>query len=309
MISYIPIDPDEAEGCLTPLADTLEEQECEEMYRAVEFYLSNAEQDEDIAACVTDGCLSLRICDMGRYSFVFPIPLSGQGDISSALRAISEYAVREELYLVFADVPAEDMGLLFGSFRHLNCDASDPYSESYSVRVISECYLLDEFPSEQGERVTLDRPTPEDASAMAALARDGGVNRYWGYDYLSDVGEVADSYFYDTADQDFERGFAISHAVRLDGEYIGEATLYGFDLFGGAQIAVRLLPGYHGKGLGSEALGLLLRVAERIGLTKLYASVMEQNAPSLRFTSAVMRECGRENGIVRFEYDLTEIEN
>ena len=306
MISFTELSSDNLEA----LSDMLRERVCpsdvEYFADVLSSLLETVEEDPDTGVGVSEfgGCLLARIFDYGRYMFVFPIAQRDDADVFGAVDAISAYAVKEEIPLVFTDVPCEELGALVGRYRHLSLDAEDADASSYRVEVRGECEILKEIPDVESDRIRLNSPSPEDIPDIARLARDENVNKYWGYSYLSDIGDVADEYFYESSMRAFEEGVSMSMAIRYSGRYVGEAEFYSFDLRGGAEIAIRLLPEWQGQGLGKETLALAIKLARHIGLSTLYGRVMEQNEPSIRFMSSLMTEYKREDGTVYFVKDL-----
>lgn len=306
MISFSDLRDESLDSLTEELCGLLALRDTEELSDILLSFLGMTEEDPDIGVALTasSGCLLVRIFDYGRYVFVYPIPLSDGADPSLAIDEIAAYARREELPLVFSDVPREELSVFFGKYRHMNIDSEDAESESYRVGVRSECELLDTMPEIMGERISLGEPTEDDIFEIARLARDGEVNRYWGYSYLDDVGDVPDSYFFENAMRSFGAGVAMPMAIRYEGIYVGEAEYYSFDLSGGAEIAIRLLPEWQGRGLGKETLSLAIRLARRIGLLRLYATVMAENLPSIKFTSSLMTEYKRDEKTVYFVKEL-----
>ncbi len=253
------------------------------------FVLSETE-DIEYAFNVSFSCLLVRICDMGRYAFPFPFELSENADFEKAISAVEEYAMREEIPLVFSDVPPEMLSF-FAGFRHMNIDAEDGAELTYRVRIKTECELLWEIPELTCGRITLSALSDADTADFARLSRDTDSLKYWGYDYRADVGDnVADTYFIETAREEFARGLSISLAVRADGKFVGETLLYGFCGHGSAELAIRILPELRGFGFGSEALSASIEYAEKIGLTALYARIFKENIPSLKMASKHMEQ-------------------
>lgn len=250
-------------------------------------------QDSDIAVACFEGERIERIYSGGEYSFsVSSIP---------AALAVYEYTRKEEIPLVYTDLPCEQLGELLSHFGHADVDALDAERKFYKIAVKSEAELLSEIPTVDGDGVTLSPITREDIPDYFRLCTDGDTNKYWNYDYREDNPEADGEWFFDEQARDFSRGAALTFAVRSGENFIGEATLYGFDLAGGASVALRLLPEYRGRGLGSAALEVLFRLGENIGLVRLYAEVIEDNTPSLALFSSYMDEVKREDGRVFFE--------
>ena len=242
--------------------------------------LDTDNEDVEFAITVVYGCLIVRVFDVGHYVFLFPYELEENASVHSAIIAVSEYAMREEVPLVFSDVDAESLSC-FSGFRHMNVDADDQSCDSYRVEIKTECMLAEKIPDVTGERVKLNEICDTDVSAYAELCKDENVNKYWGYDYKNDVKNPSDSYFYEVAVREFRAGIAATMAIRVDGEFAGEATIYAFDGRGGAEFAIRLLPRWQGMGFGTEATVLILDAARALGLIRLHAVIMNENTVSI----------------------------
>jgi len=306
MISFSELTADNADMLKEELRAKIQPEDVLYFEDSIFSMLELIEEDPDtgVGLSAFSGCLLVRVFDYGRYMFAYPIAEREDADVMAAIREIASYARREEIPLVLTDVPKGEIGMLLGRYRHITLDAEDADAASYRAEIKSECELLCDMPEISAERITLSAPTEDDITEIARLARDESVNKYWGYNYLSDIGEVADEYFYENSIRSFESGASMSMAIRYEGKYVGEAEYYSFDLMGGAEIAIRLLPEYQGFGLGRETLLLAIKLGRRIGLTKLYATVMEENAPSVKFTSQLMTQYRREGGVVYFVKDL-----
>ena len=251
-------------------------------------------EDVEYAVSFAAGCLLLRIFDTGRYLFAFPFEIGADADLEAAISLIGEYAMREELPLVFVDVPREALPLL-SVYRHMNLDAEDAEGESFRVAVKTECALCDQIPEVSVGRVTLTPIFEADIADFARLCRDEEVNKFWGYDYREDISAPADEYFYENASLEFKRGLSISSAIRVDGVFAGEATLYAFDGKGGAEFATRLLPEFWGRGLGTESTRAAMEMARRIGLITLTSRILEANEASISMLSKITND-SRDDG-------------
>ena len=266
--------------------------------------LSSEEVDTSVAISHSNGCLLVRIFDFGRYCFVYPIALVDDADEVEAVNQIRLYAIKEEIPLVFSDTPGECVGNLVSTFRYTEASAEDREASSYRVTVKSECSLLDEIPTLEYDELTLSAISDTDFADYATLCRDFEVNKYWGYDFSEDSSDPDDPYFLETAQSELSRGVAASFALRLDGEFIGEALLYAFDFLGGAECGFRILKEYQGRGLGKATLEALLNIAERIGLVELRATVMEQNTVSKCLISQYMDEVSRADGRIYYKLEI-----
>ena len=239
--------------------------------------------DAEFAVSVSSGCLLIRICDMGRYGFLFPFELTEDVDVRRAVLDISEYAMREEIECAVYGVPSEELGA-FSDFRHTET-LEETDSDTYTVVIKNECMLIEEIPELIGERVKLNEILPSDVSDYAKLSKDENVNKYWGYRYTEDCESPSDEWFYENMRSEFSRGVSVSFAVRLGDRFIGEVILYAFDGRGNAEIAVRLLPKFCGKGYARESLSLALTFARNIDLNEIRAVVNNENIPSIRLFS------------------------
>ena len=239
------------------------------------------DSDSEYALSFAHGCLLVRIFS-DQYSFIYPIAACSEADESLAAYLIREYAVKEEIPLIYTDVPKEELGSLIPLFRHANFDAQDPDGECFIVKIMSEAALLEDFPTFDFVEISLDKIDERDDSLYAALCRDEETNAFWGYDYSADNEDPEDSYFREMAEGEFDRGVAIAMAVRVNGEFAGELSIYAFDLLGGCECAIRILPEYRGKGIATRTILCLRSVAQKMGLLNLYATVDERNQASNR---------------------------
>ena len=108
--------------------------------------------------------------------------------------------------------------------------------------------------------------------------------------------------FFDVARRDFENRGAVNFAVRLNGEFIGEAVLYRFNYRGDAELGCRILPEYAGHGYGTEAFSA---VADwglyAVQLNRVVAKCFHENAASYKMLSSCMRPTGKDETFCYFE--------
>lgn len=258
------------------------------------------EDDIEVGLCISHECVLARIFDMGRYMFVYPIEMNGSADAISAVEEIRAYAIKEELALVITDIPEECLGELAIRFNHTVIDREA--KDSFRLEAKSECALLGgRCPRAMSGDMLLRLPEQEDVPKLARLSRDRELNKYWGYDYLADVGEVGDEYFIEMARREREAGTALSLSAVFCGEYVGEAVLYGFDYSGGAELAVRILPEHQGRGLGSLCIEAVAKLCAEIGISRLIGRADERNIPSRKMVEKTFQEISHANGIVYYE--------
>ena len=302
MISFKKLNSRNADTIYESLSKDLDVCECSALSELI-YGIDTEEEDVEYAVSVYESCLIVRIFDMGRYLFVYPCELSERADVAAALEAVSEYAMREEVPLVFVDTPGYALSE-FAGYRHMDVDADDYDSTVYIVRIKTECELVSEIPEVKQGRVELSALSEGDIPFYAELCRDKNVNKYWGYDYSEDIKNPTDEYFYESANADFARGVAMTMAVRAMGKFVGEATIYAFDGKGGAEFAVRLLSEYQGRGLGTEAALAAMEAARKIGLVRLYAKIMKENSSSIAMFNKIADDFTEDEKHVFFTVEL-----
>lgn len=300
MLSFKILTEEERDESLSLLSNSLPEADFEYLNEIID---SLIEEEGEVALASSDGCLLVRLFD-GEYKFICPIALSDGADGIRAIDSLRAYAVKEEIPLVLTDVPAEELGTVAGLFRHTNIDAEDDDRQSYTVRVMSEAALLDAPISVELSDMLLDAITADDDRAYAELCKDKDTNKYWGYDYSLDMPNPTDAYFREENEREIDRYVLMSLAVRIGGKFAGEAALYRFDLLGGCECAIRLLPEHRGAGYATRALSALVDIARRMGLIKLYATVSVENIPSVRMTEKVFGSGEISGEIIKFSLKL-----
>lgn len=277
------------------IADILSHgEEKEEILEIIESFLPFTEDGCSFGFAISGGCLLVRIFDGEEYAFVYPIALRDECDERGAIGEIASYAVREEISLTFCDVDDGGEGIIEDIFRFTESYGD---GESLAVRVHTELSRLEVEPLVSDGEITLSPLTDEDAEDYGRLCLDKDLNKYWGYDYSEDNPDADGGYFIGAARAGFAGGSSLSLAIRLNGEFIGEATLWGFDFKGSASLGFRLLPSYHGKGLGKKTLKLILALGDEIGLKEIKASVKAENIPSLRILEREMEFVSSENNV------------
>ena len=230
--------------------------------------------------------------------------MSFAGAITKAIDALRLYAVKEEIPLIISEVPPELVQETAAMFSNAVCDAEDEQGERFTVRVLSEIMTVEELPTLRGKRILLTALTSEDERVYARLCRDNDTNKYWGYDFAEDNSSPEDSYFLECVGDELTRGTAASFALKLEGEFVGEAVLYAFDLLGGAECAVRLLPEFRGKGLAVECVELICEAARFFKLSRLYATVDNRNEPSINLFSKSFLSFEEKDGKTRFLLEM-----
>ena len=256
------------------------------------------EEGVEVAYSITAEHLFVRLFADGEYSFVYPIALTDNSLDTEALTELSEYAKKEEIPLLLCSIPPECIDVAAEVFKHTR-EYFD--GECYAVSVISECSLLDEEPRITDGVINLAPLGEGDISAYADICLDNELNKYWGYDASADPAAESREYFYLSAKRGFELGVALTLGVYLDGELIGDGTLWGFDLVGGCEIAFRIKRGYQGRGFGRRTMELLIKLADSMEIDTLYARVDEKNSPLAALLSERFTEYSRDEGKIYYK--------
>ena len=294
MLSFTAVTEKNVDEIIENILKSLPDADSEYVEEIIESLISD--EEIEYAASTFGGCIAIRVFDEG-YSFIYPVEVCESADPASVVDEIRQYCVKEEIPLVFTDVPSEMLGSLLPMFRHANIDAADSSAESYTVKIISEASALDFIPTiEVDDEIVLDAMCESDDKDYATLCRDRETNAFWGYDDLADCTSSDDSYFREVAEGEFNRGVAISFAIRYKGSFVGEATLYRFNHLGDCQSALRILPRMRRRGIASRALSALISFGEKIGLTSVSATVMAKNVASVALCKNCFASFTSENG-------------
>ena len=302
MITFVDIKNAEM---LHALIDRLGVERDEYLGELIESFTDLAGEVPEVALSFAGGCMLVRIYDEDRYLFIFPIALSDDAYVAVALDALAEYIRREMLTFVMSDVPREGLELVSAMFPHVDAMAYEDDDDLFAVAVKNELYMVEEYPTVTVGDVTLSPLTDADTAAYTALCSDRELNKYWGYDDLADNPTADPEIFMLTAEREKRESIALSLAIRRGGRYLGEAVIYDFDFKEGAEIGIRILPEFHGGGLGLVALDGLIKYARELGLTTLRARVRAENTAAIRMTKKRMAEVKREDGVVHFFAPVT----
>ena len=260
--------------------------------------------DTSIAAAFCDGCALIRVFDMGRYYFLPPEKIHQGGNVKNAFDKVLEYAKREELPFVFHGVPRDMLSDLLDGVRHADIDAEGPFGESYCLKIKTECELSQEIFSAEDGDFEIRALENSDASVYKELCTDKELNKYYGYQISDDHPDMPKEDYIAIANTEFERGVALTLALVYERSIVGDAIFYAFDGKGGAELAIRILPNRHGKGLGSHFLSLLLDYGRDIGLIRVISFVKRENLPSVRMCGKFMKKEEADEGRVKFTAEL-----
>lgn len=241
----------------------------------------------EIAYCVLDGALIVRMCDNGEYVFDYPYCFDDT-DVGDILREISVYARRELIPLVLMNVPREELETVSAVFPRITAQAFEEDVDSFVVRIENEISTLGELPCIDIDGVSLEKIRECDIPSYYKLCTDDLVNEYWGYDYKMDNPNPALDYFYNVAMGEFEAGVALTLGIYDSERLVGECVMYDFDCFGSCEIGVRLMRSEQSKGYAGKAIRGLFELGKELGLNSVLTRVMSVNAPAIRFVEKYM---------------------
>jgi len=237
------------------------------------------------------------------YSFIYPFIFDEECDTSSLLLEISSYARREMIPLELTDVPRECLGEITSVFRHVDAECYPSDEDSFFVRVNNECDLCEGVPSYECGELCFNEITEDDITEYEALLLDRELNKYWGYDPTADSYSSGED-FLRIARGEFNTGVAITLAVRENGAFIGELTLYDFDYLGGCEFALRLKREKQGQGIGKRCIAMVFDLCRTLGLKRVRGTVMKENTASCALVSKYMKKVGEDSDRVYYEMIL-----
>ena len=206
----------------------------------------------------------------------------------------------ENVHYINREDDSGDLGLRKSKLNYLPVEIVD----KYNLAIRRSIDALSKLPEIESERVIL-APVPNgDAAQYARLARDTELNRFWGYDWRDDAKgkDVSDAWFLNSARKDFKKKEEMPLGIYLDGKLAGEVILFNFGFLSEAEIGIRLLPEYRGRGLAKESLSAYMRYGfSKLGLEKIEAKCYKENVASEKaLLSAGMRRIGEDDTFYYF---------
>jgi RimJ/RimL family protein N-acetyltransferase len=140
------------------------------------------------------------------------------------------------------------------------------------------------MPRIYGKSVMLRDFRREDISGMRAWCNDPDITRYLGPRYTAPIPWEQTEAELDRYLRGDAGGYNLVIADRETGKYLGQCALFMIDQVSRkAELAIVLMPEHLGKGVGGEALGLLLDFGFRqANLNRIWLSVNAGNARAIR---------------------------
>lgn len=246
-----------------------------------------------VAVCLAEKCGGTLVdhIEKALYSHAGAYPALVQG-FAAHFGADCPWCNRED--------DARDKGLRTSKLQYL----PEHLADKVRVEVGTGLEAIDRIPTLRSQRLTLTPLRRADIPAYNALCLDDDRNRWWGYDYRSDLGDapVTEDYFYAVAKKDFALRRAVNFAVRLKGKCIGEVVLYRPDFRGGFEQGCRIAPEYAGHGYGTEAFAAAADWAlYQLGLERVTAKCFRENEASRKMLAFSMRPSGEDATYFYFE--------
>ena len=217
-----------------------------------------------------------------------------EGAYPSMAQEFARHFAAEGVKYINREDDAGDSGLRKSKLQYLPVRLVD----KYNVAVHRPLDSLSRFPEIRTLRLVLKGIPDEDAAAFARLASDDALNRYWGYDWRENApARVTDKWFLQDIRKDFKNKNELPLGVYFEDKLAGEVVLHNFGYRGEAEIGMRILPEWQGRGFAREALiGLAEYGFIKLGLDVIEAKCFKENVTSAyTLRSAGMRPCGEDD--------------
>lgn len=279
-----------------------------ELLERVKMLSGALDGDSEMLFALEAGCIiAAAFKDKVPAVFFYPIRIMISGSEEIALALIADFCRVNELREVITDVPQDRLPVALRGVLHARLDAQD--ERLYTLAVETECMLLSDFPELMADELYLGEPTENFADDYKRIIFDKDVNRYTGYDVRRDSPETDPLYLIEEARADFYRGNAVTVFATLlsdegDNVFIGEGVLYRFDGRGGAEISVRLLPEWQGKGYGKKLTLAMIELARSIDLRRLFAIVNQENTRSKSLFASLMKTEYENEHEIAYSYEI-----
>ena len=247
-----------------------------------------------VAASIGERCGDMLIIHIEKALRDYP------GAYPTVAQLFARMFADENVHYINREDDSGDLGLRKSKLNYLPVEIVD----KYNLAIRRSIDALSKLPEIESERVIL-APVPNgDAAQYARLARDTELNRFWGYDWRDDAKgkDVSDAWFLNSARKDFKKKEEMPLGIYLDGKLAGEVILFNFGFLSEAEIGIRLLPEYRGRGLAKESLSAYMRYGfSKLGLEKIEAKCYKENVASEKaLLSAGMRRIGEDDTFYYF---------
>ncbi len=216
------------------------------------------------------------------------------GAYPAMAQAFAQAFCGENVRYINREDDSGDMGLRKSKLQYLPAALLD----KYNIAVKRTFDSLSELPVIRTERLVLKEVAEEDAAAFAAMDKDDELNRYWGANWRDYAPKnPSDKWFLKDIRSDFKKKRELPLGIYFENALVGEVVLHRFGYQSEAEIGMRVMRPWQGRGFAREALlGLMEYGFCKLGLERIEACAYKENAPSVyALKSAGMRPCGEDN--------------
>ena len=216
------------------------------------------------------------------------------GAYPAMAQAFAQAFCGENVRYINREDDSGDMGLRKSKLQYLPAALLD----KYNIAVKRTFDSLSELPVIHTERLVLKEVADEDAAAFAAMDKDDELNRYWGANWRDYAPKnPSDKWFLKDIRSDFKKKRELPLGIYFENALVGEVVLHRFGYQSEAEIGMRVMRPWQGRGFAREALlGLMEYGFCKLGLERIEACAYKENAPSVyALKSAGMRPCGEDN--------------
>ena len=216
------------------------------------------------------------------------------GAYPAMAQAFAQAFCGENVRYINREDDSGDMGLRKSKLQYLPAALLD----KYNIAVKRTFDSLSELPVIHTDRLVLKEVAEEDAAAFAAMDKDDELNRYWGANWRDYAPKnPSDKWFLKDIRSDFKKKRELPLGIYFENSLVGEVVLHRFGYKSEAEIGMRVMRPWQGRGFAREALlGLMEYGFCKLGLERIEACAYKENAPSLyALKSAGMRPCGEDN--------------
>ena len=206
---------------------------------------------------------------------------------------------RDKIRFLNREDDSGDAGLRKSKLQYLPVRLID----KYNLAVRRSIDGLSQFPEFRTSRLVIKAVEDKDAARFAALARDVELNRFWGYDWREEAPpDPPDAWFLEDIRSDFKKKNELPLGLFFEGELIGEVVLHNFGYRSEAEIGMRILPAFQGRGFAREGLlGLMEYGFVKLGLERIEAKCFRANEVSAyTLRAAGMRAAGEDETYLYF---------
>ena len=216
------------------------------------------------------------------------------GAYPAMAQAFAQAFCGENVRYINREDDSGDMGLRKSKLQYLPAALLD----KYNIAVKRTFDSLSEMPVIHTDRLVLKEVAEEDAAAFAAMDKDDELNRYWGANWRDYAPKnPRDKWFLKDIRSDFKKKRELPLGIYFENSLVGEVVLHRFGYQSEAEIGMRVMRPWQGRGFAREALlGLMEYGFCKLGLERIEACAYKENAPSVyALKSAGMRPCGEDN--------------